>query len=352
MRVGYVPHSKDLQHPADRRRLHSWASEKKNTLNIINPLESDILVLSNAANFNYWIKRAKQPVILDLVDGYLGENPSFLKDLVRNIVRTNRGSSNLHWITYTNHIRQACVMSDAVIVASSEQRDLILDLNKNIFVIPDNHAEIDSAVMTSGATKSPALEQKIKNYIFWEGFGYTLKHFDFMAKELDQFLNEHNWGMYLVTNEVFPRWGGYIGKVQTKNLIKKKFPQSWSSIEIIPWSLQNLVEYASKSEFAIIPIDSSDKFGLMKSENKLLSMWHLKLATLASPIPSYARIAEEIEMQEMLIEPDNWYSSLSTYANDKLHYIKLRSSSSAYLKENHTNLILVEKWEQVLNSCI
>lgn len=352
MRVGYVPHSQDLQHPADRRRLGAWASEKKITLNVINPLDSDILVLSNAANFSYWISRATQPVILDLVDGYLGENPSFLKDLVRNIVRSIRGNSNLRWITYTNHLRQACIMSDAVIVASPEQRDLITSLNKHIFVIPDDHAEIDSAISAAENAKSPAYERELKKYIFWEGFGFTLKHFDFMAKELDQFLKDCKWGMYLVTNEEFPRWGGYIGRVQTKNLIKKKFPQSWSSIEIIPWSLQNLVIYSGKSEFAIIPIDSSDKFALLKSENKLLSMWHLKLIALTSPIPSYARVAKNMEMQEMLIEPDKWYVALSAYAGDNSRYIKLRNSSSAYLEKHHTHSILVEKWDQVLKSCI
>jgi len=75
LRVGYVPYSQDLQHPADRRRLAVWAAGRKTELNIADPSNSDILVLSSAANFGYWLKRVKQPVILDLVDGYLGENP-------------------------------------------------------------------------------------------------------------------------------------------------------------------------------------------------------------------------------------------------------------------------------------
>jgi hypothetical protein len=62
--VGYIPYSTDLRHPGDRRRLAAWAQSQGTELKVENPLESDVLVLSNAANFNYWLKRAKQPVIL------------------------------------------------------------------------------------------------------------------------------------------------------------------------------------------------------------------------------------------------------------------------------------------------
>ena len=199
IRVGYVPYSINLLHPADRRRLASWATEKKIELNTANPLDSDVLVLSNAANFGYWLKRAKQPVILDLVDGYLGENPSFLKDVARNAIRSLQGSSSLHWITYTKHLRYACKVSQTVVVASPEQRELVLKLNSNVHVILDDHSEIDSVF--ASATQKVSTEPE--PYIFWEGFGFTLKHFKFMAPDLDRFLKEFNWGMNLVTVEEF-----------------------------------------------------------------------------------------------------------------------------------------------------
>ena len=177
MRVGYVPYGKDLQHPGDRRRLAAWALDQKLNLNLADPLESDILVLSNAANFGYWLKRAKQPVILDLVDGYLGEHPSFIKDVVRNIVRSIRGTSRLRWITYTNHIRTACRKADAVIVASTEQRDVILKYNKHVNVILDDHSEMDSTFSADGSRNIGSTQPLQSPHLFWEGYGYTLKHF-------------------------------------------------------------------------------------------------------------------------------------------------------------------------------
>ena len=345
IRVGYVPYSINLLHPADRRRLASWAADKKMELNTANPLDSDVLVLSNAANFGYWLKRAKQPVILDLVDGYLGENPSFLKDVARNIIRSLQGLSSLHWITYTRHLRYACKVSQTVIVASPEQRELVIKLNSNVHVILDDHSEIDS-VFASAAQK---VSIEPEPYIFWEGFGFTLKHFEFMAPDLDRFLEEFNWGMNLVTVEEFPRWGGYIGKVQTSDVVKSLFPKSWKSIKIIPWSLDNLAMNACNSRFAIIPISPLDQFANLKSENKLLSMWHLRMPTLTSPTPAYQRVLSIAGKPEACVKDGDWYERLSSLAISLVHRKELASSGTEYVLAHHTHHQMVKKWDEIIS---
>ena len=83
LKIGYVPYSADLSHPGDRRRIGTWSKTRRNDLQLEDPTESDLLVLSAAANFDFWINKSKQPVILDLVDGYLGEEPLFIRDLLR-----------------------------------------------------------------------------------------------------------------------------------------------------------------------------------------------------------------------------------------------------------------------------
>lgn len=345
IRVGYVPYSMNLLHPADRRRLATWANEKKIELNTAKPLDSDVLVLSNAANFGYWLKRAKQPVILDLVDGYLGENPSFLKDVGRNILRSLQGLSSLHWVTYTRHLRYACKVSQTVIVASPEQRELVLKLNTNVHVILDDHSEIDS-VVTSVAQKVSTEPEPV---IFWEGFGFTLKHFKFMAPDLDRFLEEFKWGMNLVTVEEFPRWGGYIGKVQTRDIVKTFFPKSWKSINIIPWSLDNLALNACKSSFAIIPISPLDQFANLKSENKLLSMWHLRMPTLTSQTPAYKRVLSTAGKPDACVVEGDWYERLSSLAISLVNRKELASSGIKYVSAHHTHHQLVKKWDEIIS---
>lgn len=348
MKVGYVPYAKDLQHPGDRRRLAGWALDQKTELSLANPLNSDVLVLSNAANFGYWLERAKQPVILDLVDGYLGEHPFFIKDVVRNVVRSIRGTSNLRWITYTNHVRAACKKADAVIVASKEQRDVILKYNKNVYVILDDHSEMDPASSVDGSKKTDSIQPLNSPHLFWEGYGYTLKHFQVIAKDLDQFLLERGWGMYLLTNEQFPRWGGYIGKVRTRNLLKKWFPLSEQAIEIIPWSIENVIAFANLSTLGLIPIDSRDRFAVLKPENKLLSMWHLGLPVIFSNTPSYSRVAAESHQEAACIKEGAWLSALATYSQSPNDREELSRLGLAYISKEHTHEILMAKWGKTL----
>ena len=350
IRVGYVPYSQDLQHPADRRRLAAWAKDKKCQLNTSNPLDSDILILSNNANFGYWLKRAKQPVILDLVDGYLGENPNLIRDVLRNIVRSLRGTSNLGWITYTRHLRNACRQSTAIIVTSPEQQKLVNKFNPNVFVILDDHSELNSEIQPSFPFDNTSIPHSKNHYIFWEGFGFTLKHFKFIAKDLDRFLDEYNWGMYLVTVEKFPRWGGYLGKIVTKDLIADIFPRSNKSIQIIPWSIGNLKIFSAKSEFAVIPISASDKFAAMKSENKLLSMWHLGLTTIFSNIPSYNRVAIAAKQEGACVKGANWFQNLQKMANSSKFHEGMKRDSMKYINDTHLHAHLVDKWDEAIKS--
>jgi hypothetical protein len=346
--VGYVPYSKALNHPADRRRLASWASASKETLNIDSPLDSDILFLSNAANFGYWLKRAKQPVVLDLVDAYMGEKPSFIKDLLRNIVRTFRGTSNLKWITYTNHLKQACYRCAAVVVASPEQRELILPFNKNVYVILDDHSELDRQIrLTTDTYKNDQAEDQNVHqpFIFWEGFGYTLKHFRFIASTLDDFLSTNNWGLKLITVLEFPRWGGYIGKVKTEKLIKQILPKSANLITVVPWTIENMVEHAKNARFAIIPLNPNDKFAALKSENKLMSMWHLGLLTLFSTTPAYSRVSEKAQIIFGATKPSEWKINLDSLLNSSEEHEITIKNSQKYIKIMHTSEILKTKWD-------
>jgi len=350
--IGYVPYSFDLKHPADRRRLGSWAAAKEIELNLKTPLESDVLVLSNGANFGHWIKRSKQPVVLDLVDAYLGEKPSFAKDFLRNIVRSIRGTSDLHWITYSRHLKNACESADLVVVASEEQKELVYPFNKNVVVIQDDHFELDNEYKLRSDTETSSVEKSDKPHLFWEGYGYTLKHFQVISSELDRFLSESGWGMYLITVGTFPKWGGYLGKVSTQKEIRKYFPKSWKSIQVIPWTLSNLVTFATKSQLGVIPISAQDNFAVLKSENKLLSMWHLKLPVLFSDIPSYLRVAKTSDNLMGVVKQGEWHDKLLLLAADEELRERFRIQGEKYVASNHSHSGLVEKWDDAMQSLV
>jgi hypothetical protein len=346
MHIGYVPYSKNLEHPGDRRRLKSWAQSKSIELNITSPLESDVLVLSGAANFGYWIKRAKQPIVLDIVDGYLGEEVNYFKDIARNILRTINGTSNLKWLTYSRHLRFASKASNIVVVASPEQANWVKDLNSNIAVILDDHSELltESLFNTQEMNSNSNINQV--PHLFWEGYGYNLKHFEFIAKELDAFLHSNNWGMYLITSRTFARWGGFVGRIDAAKLIRKLFPLSWRKISIIPWTLTNLQKYSQISQLGIIPISPNDNFAQLKSENKLLSMWLLDLPVLFSDTPAYSRVANLANQQRACVRPDQWSSAISK-CTDPNNLECLRINAKKYVSDFHTHDLLILKWQEV-----
>jgi hypothetical protein len=350
MNIGYVPNSTDLEHPADRRRLAAWAISRGIKLNVENPLESDILVLSHAANFGQWLGRATQPVILDLVDGYIGEQPSFLKDFARNFLRSMRGTSSLRWITYTRHVKVACQKSDAVIVASPEQRDTILKYNSNVFVILDSHAELSLQSFQRNRQISDELSSGDKKYLLWEGFGYTLKHFRLISRELDEFLSRENWGMYLVTVRAFSKWGGFLGNIDSQTLVKKWFPKSWEKITIVPWTIENLKKFSALSEYGLIPINRNDKFALLKSENKLLSMWQLGLPVLFSNIPSYLRVANASNQLSFCLDNKEWADALQALIYPNEQQLSGNNERDLYLKRFHTHEQLMQKWSDAILS--
>lgn len=344
--MGYVPYTTDLSHPADRRRLASWATEKGVVLNVLDPLDSDVLVLSNAANFGYWLAKAKQPIYLDLVDGYLAEKPPFIKDFLRNALRSFQGLSSLRWITYSRHLRYALKNSHGVIVPSKEQADLLSNLNRNIFIIPDDHFELakSKSDLPSGSRKQ--IEEK---YLFWEGYGYTIKHFEVISAQLDEFLLNNDFRMYLVTVESFKKWGGKIGRIQTRKYIDRIFPISKGRIEIVSWSLENVKKCAELSSMGIIPIDSSDNFAFYKSENKLLSMWNLGLPVLYSRIPSYERVATLAGQLEACLDPEQWKDALDVVASSSDVRARFKRTGLEYVNLYSNHESLMSKWDQAIN---
>lgn len=343
-KVGYVPYSKDLEHPGDRRRIKLWARSRGLNLEIENPLDCDVLVLSNAANFNYWISRAKGPVVLDLVDCYLGENPSFVKDFSRNLFRSVTGKSDFASMTYTRAIKHACQKASAVIVASIEQGDFVRPFNQNVHVILDDHSELGKK--DSIQSKSDPLSEK--TYVFWEGFGFTLKHFEFISTQLDEYLHKNDLYMVMVTDLVFPRWGGKYGKIYTESLIRKWFIKSAERVKVVSWSVPNVLEWASKSLFAIIPIDTDDQFANLKSENKLLSMWQLGLPVIFSDIPSYKRVSSRLGIERWCVAKDKWGETLGSIGVNDLYIY--RSKIEEFIATDHSPLVLAQKWNDVIES--
>lgn len=143
--------------------------------------------------------------------------------------------------------------------------------------------------------------------------------------------------------------GWILGKIVTQKLVDEWFPKSSNQVQIIPWSINNLIRYSNESHFAIIPINLTDKFALMKSENKLLSMWRLGLVTFFSPIPSYSRVALKAGLEELCIYDDQWEEKLILATLEENDFERFRKLASRFLEEDYSFEGLLNKWDSLVN---
>jgi hypothetical protein len=352
LQVAYFPYAKDMSHPCDRRRLGMWSRETGNLLETSNFERAEVVVLSNACNFMKYISRVNKPVILDLVDGYLGARPGIIEDFGRNLARSFSRKSSIKWLTYNNHLVNACRKARAVVVASHEQREFILNYNKNVHVILDDHSELNSREHAEMEFNSDGDFSRKRNAIFWEGMGVNIFHFKEIALTLDNWLSKNDWNLHLVTEETFARYSTFIGKVKTSELIRHLFPKSFRKIKIIPWTLENVRKYSAVSAFAIIPIRQDDRFAQLKSENKLLSMWTLGLPAIVSKTPAYVRVARASNQPQICLDKHHWSSALDEASEIFTKNETNLTAAVTYLKANHSKEELVTKWNIVLKSVL
>ena len=346
MKIGYVPYSQDLQHPGDRRRIKILTDFDDIEIKVKNFSDIDVLVLSNYCNFNKYLKRYECPIILDLVDAYLAERPKFLKDFGRNLLRSINGTSSLRFLRYTSHLKYACKNANAVVVATIEQSKFIEGLNANVHIIIDDQSEM----LLEGFFRNEKTPDE-KKFIFWEGLGYTLKHFKSISTDLENFLLANNFRLKLLTNLKFNRWGGFLGTTQTENLVKKIFPRAWKNIDVIPWSIEATKEAARSSVVGIIPISKDDNFAMFKPENKLVSMWTMGLPVLCSPTKAYSRVVQEINANYSLCH-DDWERSLNFLIENPSIREDLIHAGMNYYKSYCTREKLQLKWLAAINSVL
>lgn len=340
MSFSYIGYSQDLSHPADRRRFASYLKVKG--IKLESKYEESLnLVLTNNSNFSkYFRNDSNQNIILDLVDAYLGENPTFFKNFARNLIRTYTHKSSLRWLKYTDHLKFAVTNASVVVVPSVEQATLVHQYNPNVKVIPDNLIEIDNLKYVHEKNN----EDSIRNGVIWEGQSNNLKHLFSISKQIEDFLEQENYNLYIITGEKLYKYADQFFEQNLYKKIKINFPRSYKRIRIIPWSLPNLLDYSKKSRFAIIPICENDSFGRLKSENKLISFWKLHLPVIASAIPSYLRVCTSSK-SEVSICFDNWTDKMINFSKISMQSYFDESNIVSTLKESYSSNAIIELWD-------
>ena len=347
LRIGYSPISKNLNAPGDRRRLAYWADKRGHQIQVDDFSNVDLIVLSEKSNLaKNLYSETDTPIVFDLVDGYL-EAESRAKDYLRGCLKVLSGQVSGPPQKFSETVGEMCGRANVVICSSVEQRELISKYTKNCHIILDFHEEIPDLPF-----KDLEYSTKKKFELIWEGQPATLEGFQSINKHLEGQLLSNSGKLNLVTDYFYYRLLGRYWPNSTEALVSRMFPNSLNNIEILPWSIDNLVKSSLHARGALIPLDTDNRIQMLKPENRLLVMWKLGIPTLTSSIPSYMRIESNTALNFTCKNNSDWNEKIHTLLSDKDFAAEQVKVGKDYLKENHTEEVLLNKWDVAIKSIL
>jgi hypothetical protein len=345
LRIGYQPLSSDLSQPGDRRRVAFWAKHRGHEIVTDLTQKTDVILLSEKANLNAFPRKAMGvPVILDLVDAYLAPE-SWTRDCLRGVSKVLTGQISGPPKKFTNFVKYQCLHSSAVICSSPEQRETIIPFTTNVHVILDSHDELP---MVSFSKKNQEFVQRI----LWEGMPATLTGIAQIEKQVTSIMKVRKIELAFVTDEKYFHLLNKYFQRDTAALISRILKSSNRSSKLIPWSIENLVEQASASAAAIIPINLFQPIQYLKPENRLLIMWRLGLPCLTSPSPAYLRVAKKAGVNLVCSSTAEWESKIIEILENQDFAEENATRGQSYLKEFHNTDVLLERWDKAFASVL
>ena len=342
LKIGYVPISKDLSAPGDRRRVVFWVNARGQTLTTNLDSDVDLILLSENSDFGSELRsNRKTPVVFDLIDGYLSPT-NIAEDLSRGIAKSLNGSISGRVKPFSHQVRNMCLNASGVICSSIEQAEVIRKYNSNVHIILDSHEEIPFLDFRG---RKNSMEQEVR--LLWEGQPATISGLNQLLPFLQTNLEFH---LDLITDFEYFRFMNRYIKRDTTSLIKMAKSKNLDTLTLRNWSIQNLTDAAHSSTIGILPVNLGKPIMRMKPENRMLIMWRLGLPCLVSPLDSYRRVAKKAQVDAICSSNQEWMDRivrLSTerfYANDQIE------KAQSYLQEFHSKEILLAKWDHLARS--
>lgn len=346
LRIGYIPNSPDMGHPADRRRVLYWARNRGHDITSDLNSKCDVYLLSGRADLTKWSElENRPPLILDLVDGYLGKEHLW-RDWVRGAGKVLTGHNSGAIKPFRKIVGDACQLAEAVICETVEQRETILPYCANTHAILDFHEEFPMLPF-----KYESLSENFPS-LMWEGLPFTARGLLQLEKAFLDISNSNPISLEMVTDLEYPLFLGKYFKQNTEKILQKVPKILGNRFRITKWSLEAVVEAAQRSHMAVLPLDPSGTLNPLKAENRLLMMWRIGLPTLASPSLAYKRVMNDTGIDGICVSPEEWKEKISELMNS----VELRQESvergQQYIRDTHSERIVLEAWDRLFESVL
>ena len=349
MKIGLVPNSINLSHPADRRRIWFYIKKTGSEFEIAN-IEKwyQYLYISISADFSFWSQYKEMPhqqnlktkIIFDFCDYLIPDN--WVNAVFRAAYLTFLGKNKRFNITYSQMLFSMFASADVVVCGSLEQKELLSDHHKNVVVIRDFFSD---EIRSRKENYSLVVPNEIN--IFWEGLSHGNIEIFRMLKEVLEDISSHRVRLHIVTDSVYCRVGARYLCQSTHDVLSKIFKGSNTKFHLYDWCENTLSAIASSCDVAILPIPNQPVMR-MKPENKLLLLWELGLPVIASNLRSYSRVMTAAGLKHVACDRVQFVKMLKEMIACSDLREQYSKKSKIYIQKNCSAEIILSQWGEVI----
>ncbi len=350
LRIGYVPSSRPLTAPSDRRRFVYYARKKNLKFEIADPSKHyDLVVLSQSADLSVWHRYDKKngKIVYDLIDPYLAIPRWDLKGILRGLSKFITRQNRYLQISYRGALLSMCRYADAVVCSTEEQKQDISDFCKNVHIILDIHSNEISTIKTNYTSG-----RKVFNFV-WEGLAAgNLPMLRLMREILEPISEKHTIALHLVTDIQYGRYHNKYYKCNTADDIRKIFRSFYRRVYLYQWNESLFSSIINACDLAIIPIPLDKLFSAGKPENKLLLFWRLGMPTIVSATPAYERAMEKCNLPMACRTLPDWKETIEKYINDEKARRDAGKAGRLFAEANYGEEKIIEGWDSLFRSIL
>jgi glycosyltransferase involved in cell wall biosynthesis len=342
MRVGYVPYSRDLSAPGDRRRFVFYAQKRGIEFEIADPAKTyDVVVVTPRTDLARWREHGagRSKLVFDIVDSYLALPRADPKALLRGPAKFVAGESRSPFFSWRRAVERILERADAATCATPEQAAAIRPFCPNVHAILDAHSEISSVVKDDYASSSPFK-------LVWEGLGENAHWFSEIRRPLAAVARERPLELHLVTAPEFRQISQRFWRRDTRRVVSRLV----DNVRLHPWSRELLPRVATACDLAVIPLPLDRPFERGKPESKLISFWRMGLPVLASATPAYARVMTSAGQDLLCAGAEDWVAALERMIDDGEARERAGRGGRAYAEREYSDERLLAAWDRVFAS--
>jgi glycosyltransferase involved in cell wall biosynthesis len=342
MRIGYVPYSRELTQPADRRRFPYYAERRGIEYELAERDEAyDVVVVTPRTDLTAWsgYRPGEAKLVFDIVDSYLDIPATDPKALLRGLAKFAAGESRNPFVTYRGALERILRRADATTCATPEQASTISRLCPNVHPILDFQTRMVTMAKEDYSAGSPFK-------LVWEGLGENVRWFSEIGDALRTVGARHPLVLHLVTAPRFKQVSQRFWTRDTAKIAARFF----DDVVIHQWSEDGVAEVATSCDLALIPLPLDRPLERGKPESKLVSFWRMGMPTVTSSTPAYVRTMNAAGQRFHCTTQAEWTDILLRMVEDDEARERAGRAGRAFAERDYADERLLAAWDGVFSS--